>query len=200
MNTDTSNINWQIAKCHNISAYYHFWNVDDYIAEDITKIIFNCSIHYPRDIFYNMSYPDLDFELTKLNNEQIYQITFVGYGWVSDTYLQFTKDIYNALQQKYSISIVFLDEKRNLTLKYSNKNYWKALLINNFIIYLLLPPVIILMFSLGNYLVSLLSTVINSKIILEPILENAIYPLICLLYTSLSGQMKQKGKPLSMLL
>ena len=34
------------------------------------------------------------------------------------------------------------------------------------------------MFSLGNYLVSLLSTVINSKIILEPILENAIYPLI----------------------
>ena len=71
------------------------------------KIIFNCSIHYPRDIFYNMSYPDLDFELTKLNNEQIYQITFVGYGWVSDTYLQFTKIYIMHYNKIFNFNCVF---------------------------------------------------------------------------------------------
>jgi hypothetical protein len=168
----------QIAKYGNISAHYHFGNVEDVIAQDIAKIIFNYSIYYPRDIYYNMSYPDLHFELTKYNDEIGYQITFVGYGWVCDSYLQFTKRIYKALRKKYMISIVFLDNTGNITLEYSNRNYWITLLKNNLLLYLLLPPVTVILFLLGNYLTSLFSTLIKNKYILEAIMDNAVYPLI----------------------
>jgi hypothetical protein len=170
-------INQQIAKYGNISAYYHFWDVEDDIAQDITETIFRNSSDC-RDSFINMAYPELHFELTKYNDKRGYQIAFVGYGWVSDTNLQFTRRIYEVLQKKYTISIVFLDNKRNITFEYSNKNYWKTLLKNNFILYLILPPVIILLFFLGNYLTSLLATIIKNNDVLDTILENAIYPLI----------------------
>jgi len=167
----------QIAKYGNISAHYHFGNVEENIAMDIAETIFKNSSHC-QDFYHNMAYPELHFELTKYNDEIGYQISFVGYGWVSDAYLQFTRRIYKALQNKYRIAIVFLDKKGNVTLEYSDKIYWKTLLKNNFIMYLLLPPIITLLLSLSNYVVFLLSTIIKNKDILDPILENAIYPLI----------------------
>ena len=166
----------QIATYGNISASYNSGNVEDKIAIDIAEIVFRNTSNHP-DSFYNMAYPKLQFELIKDNKG--YQLSFVGYRWVADTYLQYTRHIYKALQKKYSVSIVFIDSERNITLEYSNKNYWKTLLKNNFIIYLILPPLIILLFSLSNYLTSLLSKLITNRNVLDSILENALYPLIC---------------------
>ena len=131
----------RIATYGNISASYNSGNVEDNIAIDIAEIIFRNSSNHP-DCFYNMAYPILQFELIK--NNKGYQLSFVGYRWVADTYLQYTRHIYKALQKKYPVSIVFIDSERNITLEYSNKNYWKTLIKNNFIIYLILPPLIIL--------------------------------------------------------
>jgi superkiller protein 3 len=70
MNDNTNIINPQIAKYGNVSAYYNFWNVEDDIAKDIAEIIFTSFIFCPKDIYYNFSYPELDFELTKYNDKR----------------------------------------------------------------------------------------------------------------------------------
>ena len=91
-----------------ITANYSPSNVEERIANDIVDTIADVSLSFPHDSFYNLAYPNLVFDLTKINNEIGYQITLHGFGWVSDKYLEFTKIMYQELSKKYRISILFL--------------------------------------------------------------------------------------------
>ena len=55
------------------------------------------------------------------------------------------------------MSIVFVDSKGKKTLEYSKAGYWRTLLLNHCISFLILPFVTIGMLYLGNYLATLLS-------------------------------------------
>lgn len=169
----------RIATYGNISASYNPKNIEDKIAIDIAQIIFRYSSYSPKS-FYNKTCPKLLFELIKDNKG--YQLLFVGYSYIPDTLLQYTKHIYKALQKQYSVSIVFVDDQRNITLEYSNRNYWKTLLKNNFVIYLLLPPLVFISLFICYYLNNLLSRLITNSNIFDPVLENYLYPLICYPY------------------
>ena len=146
-----------IAKQGNIEANYRSDEVDDAVAQDILQTVFGVSCFYPKDLFYNLAYPSLRFDVSRRSDGRGYQMTLKGYGWVADPYLKFTKEVYESLNKRYPVSIVFLDSKGKKTLEYSKAGYWRTLLLNHCISFLILPFVTIGMLYLGNYLATLLS-------------------------------------------
>lgn len=148
-------------------------NIDESIANDIVQIIQKSLISYPNDLFYNLGYPSLSFDLTKFNDEIGYQIALKGYRSVSDTYLECTKSIYDSLQKKYKVSIVFLDPNGKTTLQYSKRGYWLTMLENNLFKLILLPCMIIGALMLLNYLSTKLPSTIGNETILQ-ILQEAL--------------------------
>ena len=157
-----------IAQRGSINCCYSPNSVEDSVANEVVEVIQQISFSYPRDGFYNLAYPKLDLNLTKLSNELGYQITLNGFGHVPDPYLKFTKELYHSLNKKYKTSIVFLDSNHNITLDYSDNKYWKTLLQNHIISFILLPIVVIAMLALGRYLVSLIN---NDNFISKSLLE-----------------------------
>lgn len=143
-------------KC-NIEANYRSEEVDDAVVQDILQTVFGVSCFYPKDLFYNLAYPSLRFDVSRRSDGRGYQMTLKGYGWVADPYLKFTKEVYESLNKRYPVSIVFLDSKGKKTLEYSKAGYWRTLLLNHCISFLILPFVTIGMLYLGNYLATLLS-------------------------------------------
>ena len=144
-----------IAQKGHIQANYNPRNVEEAVAKDIVDTVFGISVGYPRDFFYNLAYPSLDFDLSKRNDELGYQMTLHGFGSVADPYLEFTKEMYEALRKKYRISIVFLTKSGELTFEYSKRNYWIAMLKNNLFLIILTPLVVMLMLWLNNKLAPL---------------------------------------------
>jgi hypothetical protein len=145
------------AKQGNIEANYRSDEVDDAVIQDILETVFGVSCFYPKDLFYNLAYPNLRFDVSRRSDGRGYQMTLKGYGWVADPYLKFTKEVYESLNKRYPVSIVFLDSKGKKTLEYSKAGYWRTLLLNHCISFLILPFVTIGMLYLGNYLATLLS-------------------------------------------
>lgn len=143
-------------KC-NIEAYYRSEEVDVSVVQDILQTVFGVSCFYPKDLFYNLAYPSLRFDVSRRSDGRGFQMTLKGYGWVADPYLKFTKEVYESLNKRYPVSIVFLDSKGKKTLEYSKAGYWRTLLLNHCISFLILPFVTIGMLYLGNYLATLLS-------------------------------------------
>lgn len=166
------------ARQGNIVANYSQNNIDEKIANDIVETIWEVSALYPRDIFENLAYPNLVFDLSKCNDEIGYQISLNGYNWVSDKYLQFTKEMYHKLNKKYRINILFFNKNGKITLNYSDDIYFKTLLKNNIISYLLLPPIVFGCLYLSNYLITWILTLTNNSIILN-LAEELLVPLIC---------------------
>ena len=142
-----------IARNGYVIAIYNPSNVADSVANDIVQIIDKISYGYPKDGFYNLAYPKLEFDLTKLNDEIGYQITLNGYGHVPDPYLKFTKEMYHALNEKYRVSILFLDSKHRVTLDYSDDKFWGVILKNHFFSFILIPIVVVAALSLCNHLI-----------------------------------------------
>lgn len=163
----------------NITANYSD-NIDESTANDIVQIVSNSLISYPNDLFYNLGYPSLTFDLTKYNDEIGYQISLKGYRSVSDTYIECTKSIYDSLQKKYKVSIVFLDSEGKITLQYSKRGYWLSMLKNNLFKLILLPVVIIGALMLLNYLSAKLPLTIGNETVLK-ILQEVIPGIIGLL-------------------
>ncbi len=145
------------AKQGNIEANYRSDEVDDAVAQDILQTVFGVSCFYPKDLFYNLAYPSLRFDVSRRSDGRGYQMTLKGYGWVADPYLKFTKEVYESVNKRYPVSIVFLDSKGKKTLEYSKAGYWRTLLLNHCISFLILPFATIGMLYLGNYLATLLS-------------------------------------------
>ena len=143
-------------KC-NIEANYRSEEVDVSVVQDILQTVFWVSCFYPKDLFYNLAYPSLRFDVSRRSDGRGYQMTLKGYGWVADPYLKFTKEVYESLNKRYPVSIVFLDSKGKKTLEYSKAGYWRTLLLNHCISFFILPFVTIGMLYLGNYLATLLS-------------------------------------------
>lgn len=162
-----------IAQRGSINCYYSPDSVSDSVANEVVEAIQHISFSYPRDGFYNLAYPKLDLNLTRLNDELGYQITLNGFGHVPDPYLKFTKELYHSLNKKYKTSIVFLDSNHNVTLDYSDNKYWKTLFQNHIISFIILPIVVIAMLALGRHLVSLIN---NESVVGKALLE--IIPLI----------------------
>ena len=146
-----------IAKQGNIEANYRSEEVDVSVVQDILQTVFGVSCFYPKDLFYNLAYPSLRFDVSRRSDGRGYQMTLKGYGWVADPYLKFTKEVYESLNKRYPVSIVFLDSKGKKTLEYSKAGYWRTLLLNHCISFFILPFVTIGMLYLGNYLATLLS-------------------------------------------
>lgn len=155
-------------------------NIEESTANEIVQIIWQSLISYPEDLFYNIAYPSLHFDLTKYNDEIGYQITLKGYRSVSDTYLDCTKSIYNSLKKKYKVSIVFLDREGKTTLQYSKRGYWLTMLKNNLFKLILLPSVIIGALMLLSYLSTKLPSAIENETVLK-ILQEALPGIIGLL-------------------
>lgn len=145
------------AKQGNIEANYRSEEVDVSVVQDILQTVFGVSCFYPKDLFYNLAYPSLRFDVSRRSDGRGYQMTLKGYGWVADPYLKFTKEVYESLNKRYPVSIVFLDSKGKKTLEYSKAGYWRTLLLNHCISFFILPFVTIGMLYLGNYLATLLS-------------------------------------------
>ena len=159
-----------------INVDYSPNNVGDAVAKDIADIFQRISYHYPDDFFYNLAYPNLSFELTKINDEIGYQITFHGITNIADPYLEFIRKAHKELQKKYKISMVFLDSSGKLAFQYTGKNYWSTLLKYNSLLFLMIPPVVVFSLWLSNYLFSLLSSVISNETVMSFI--NDILPAI----------------------
>ena len=145
------------AKQGNIEANYRSEEVEVSVVQDILQTVFGVSCFYPKDLFYNLAYPSLRFDVSRRSNGRGYQMTLKGYGWVADPYLKFTKEVYESLNKRYPVSIVFLDSKGKKTLEYSKAGYWRTLLLNHCISFFILPFVTIGMLYLGNYLATVLS-------------------------------------------
>lgn len=150
-----------------ITANFSPSNVDERIANDIVDTI--AKVSFPS--------PKLFFELTKINDEIGYQITFHGDGWISDKLLEFTKKMYLKLSKKYRINILFLDEKGKVALKYSNENYYKTLLKFHSKEYILLPFVVFGCFFLCHIFIKLISYLTNSDFFVN--LAGELAPFIC---------------------
>ena len=145
------------AKQGNIEANYRSEEVDVSVVQDILQTVFGVSCFYTKDLFYNLAYPSLRFDVSRRSDGRGYQMTLKGYGWVADPYLKFTKEVYESLNKRYPVSIVFLDSKGKKTLEYSKAGYWRTLLLNHCISFFILPFVTIGMLYLGNYLATVLS-------------------------------------------
>jgi hypothetical protein len=161
-----------IEKCGSISVNYNPNNVDSEVAKDMVQIAFQESIYYPNDSFYNIAFPSLSFDLLKYNEDIGYKITIGrNYCFVPDPYLEYTKNLYNALDKKYKVSIVFHNSKGENVFTYSKRNYWVALLKNNILLIILLPIVIVLSLLFGNYLTNLVSSNVQNQTLLNIIQE-----------------------------
>ena len=90
------------AKQGNIEAK----EVDVSVVQDILQTVFGVSCFYPKDLFYNLAYPSLRFDVSRRSDGRGYQMTLKGYGWVADPYLKFTKEVYESLNKRYPVSIV----------------------------------------------------------------------------------------------
>ena len=141
--------------------------VEDEVAKDFVESFFQLACN----CYCNSTIPTIYFDITKFNDEIGYQITLHGYRSVFDPDLKFTKEVYNELRKKYSISIVFLDKQGKLTFSYSNRNYWLALLKNNIFTLVLLPIIVVLMFWLGNRLSVFLTSRCHSESMVRIIKE-----------------------------
>ncbi len=146
-----------IAKRGSVMAIYNPSNVADSVADDMVQIIQQISYGYPNDLFYNLAYPKLEFYLTKLNDEIGYQITLNGFGHVSDPALKFTKEMYHALNNKYNVSIIFLDSKHRVTLDYSDDKFLGVILQNHLFSFILIPIIVVATLSLCNHWMSSVS-------------------------------------------
>lgn len=172
-----------IEKCGEVTAYYSAGNVDNYVVKDIVNTVRSVSLGLLDSI--NSPAPRVTFDLNKFNDELGYQITFKTQSPISDHQLLLIKHIYNALRLKYKISIVVIDNSKEL-FSFSNNNYQKALLKNNLMIYLLLPPVVMLTFAISHFLLDLLRSLFNSETLIGFISDNFIpllgYPLSILAF------------------
>lgn len=148
-----------------INVNYSPNNVGDAVAKDIEDTFRRISYHYPDTTF------DLSFDLTKINDDIGYQITFHGITHIPDPCLEFIRSVYRELQKKYRVSIVFMDSKGKIVYQYSNKNYWGYLLKTNSLNFLIIPPIVVFSLWLGNYLISLLSSIISNETVMSFINE-----------------------------
>ena len=161
-----------------VIAFYNPSNVVDSVADDMVQIIQKISFDYPNNMFYNLAYPKLEFDLTKLNDEIGYQITLNGYGHVSDPYLKFAKEMYHALNKKYKVSILFLDSNHRVTLDYSDDKFLGVILQNHLFSFILIPIIAIATLSLlSRWMSSVSDHTFWGKLLLELLPAVVGYPL-----------------------
>ena len=164
----------EIEKYNSVTAFYYADNVEKYVVKDIVNTVYSASIGLLDSI--NSPTPRVSFNLGKFNDELGYQITFDIRGSLSDHQLLLIKRIYNALRKKYKISIV-VNSNNGEEFKYTNKNYWIALLKNNLPIYLLLPIVVMVTFAISNFIFGLFKSFIKSETI-RNIISDTFIPLL----------------------
>ena len=130
-----------------VQINYDSSNVADVVADEMAEIIQKVSFDYPNDSFYNLAYPSVKFELTKLPDGSGYQLTN-SLRNLADPYIQFIKRAYHALNRKYKVSMVFMDSKGKVTLNYSDDKYLGILLRNHMFSTVLIPVVTVVCLSL----------------------------------------------------
>ncbi len=178
------NISFQVCKEGTVSAYYHFWEIEDVVVKQITKtvndelysaVLANSSIF---DISI-IDIPECQFLLSKKGNYFHLDFYVIGCN-ADDARLEFARNLQRHLnKENYPSKITFYNNKtKEKIFEYSKRTYWSLLLRNSAYTNLYVVIFLIIGLFLSNLIFHFLDKYIDNKNILSLIQDNLVSPLL----------------------
>lgn len=184
MKDQEHNISFQVCKDGNVSAYYHFWEIEEEMVKKITKIVhdelFSAILvnSSPFDISL-IKIPKCEFLLCKKSNYYYLDFYVIGSNAYDDR-LEFARNLHRHLnKENYPSKISFYNSKTNeIIFEYSNRTFWLLLLRNSAYLNLWVVLFLIAGLFISDLIFPFLDKFIDNKLILTIIQDNLISPLI----------------------